>query len=104
MIVRFFLFATFSIHAATLALGATTCQKNVGMFGGPIVNSSKTALSIYLAIARERGDIVVKSQIEVTDRGEAWSVFQAIPGFVGGGRLEMRIKKCDATVQAHYSK
>jgi hypothetical protein len=92
------------IFIASLAGASGTCVKKPGLLGGPLVSSAEVAKKIYLAVAKDRKDVVVLKQLKVRDINDSWAVYQSIPGFVGGGRLEMRIKKCDGAMTAHYSK
>lgn len=106
--------------AATVALGLVasawaeqpastlTCVKIAGMIDDLMVPTPEAAREIYQTIARARGDKILQThQILVADEGEHWSVFQSpiiFDGMKGGGALEMKISKCDASVRAHYSR
>jgi hypothetical protein len=107
--------------AAEKANVTPQCTKQPGMIGDPMVGTADTARSIYLSVAKQRGDKVSpENDIIVEDDGGRWAVFQYpkhIPApkrtatgeeevtvVAGGGALEMEIDKCTGAIRAHYSR
>jgi hypothetical protein len=85
------------------------------MIPGPIVPTQDVARTIYLAVAKGRGDPIKPGNIvRVDDDGDHWSVLQwaepvrlsdgRLSVTMGGGTLEMAIAKCDGSILAHYSR
>jgi hypothetical protein len=120
----FIVFATLSVAGSALAEKAhvsPSCPKQPGMIGDAIVATADTARSIYLSVAKQRGDKVSPgNDVVVDDDGERWVVYQhpkdspatnhiatgeeVTTIIQGGGTLDMEIDKCTGAIRAHYSR
>lgn len=76
------------------------CEPPLGM----VVPTADTAQEIYEAVLKGRGDALdPRADVQVSDNGEFWTVFQRSEGR-GGGLLELEISKCDGAVRGSYSR
>ncbi len=110
--------AVASAVVATSALAtpdAPSCPARWGKPGKPLVTSAETARSIFLAVEKDffpQADRDSYPAIEAKDEGERWTVFRWRPPVTlpsgdievthGGGQLELKIAKCDATISDVY--
>lgn len=86
------------------------CPKEAGLLTGPFVPDAKVARAIFevVATAKTSAAFMDEYEIEVSDGGRAWTVFQSPkeePDILGGGGLEMQIDKCTGAIsEVHFSK
>lgn len=115
--------------ALTATSGATAektnaspqCAKRPGLAGEAAVATADAARTIYLGVAKQRGDKAApENDVIVDDDGDHWTVFQypkhipaprtssagtdEITVVAGGGTLEMEIDKGTGAICTHYSR